>query len=428
MSRKLTLALAAFVALAASVYFLRSTSPIVPLPEKQTAVAPSTPSAIILPSPAPTGTSQQLIEGLVTALPALEPEQRDEATRQLIRKLREQGTNGLQAVAEFLRSGRDVPFRDGYRMEGLRIVEAPSLRIALLDALQDWEGSTAVLLDFLKSPAPIWELVLAARNLELQFPGTYRDPAIASLKASLSRRELPPFGAGGEAHLFATAAHFKAVEILPELERVTAQTRGPNLPRHIQLLNTLPPETRAPALDRLFTHPEIADEIELAPQTLNQWPYGDPRVQAYVAGVFANRLNVQQRVAMLDGFDAATPVLSSDESLFTSKQNARERDQAAAKDAIAEAQARKAFLTSLAKTPDQPAEVQEAIKDAQKRITEDLAMRQTAERSESQPLVEVPIGLGDGKAQIKGRRIEQIELKPASVIPPDENSTEGPLR
>lgn len=429
-SRLLPFALATIIGTAAFLFYRSEPAPKVPGslqslekpkdPEPLTAVETQVRAAV-----GPTRNSKAFDE-LLKALPNLDPEERDGATQRLIRQLREKGPAGLKTVADFLSSGRDVPFRDGYQMDGVRIVEAPSLRIALIEALRDWEGSTGVLLAFLRSPASIWERVLAARNLELQYPGTYREQTIAAIKDSLASKELPQFGEGGEAHLFATASHFKAVELLPELERVTAQTRGANTPRYLQLLNTLPSETRTVSLERFFAHSEIADEIELAPQTLNQWPYEDARVQAYLAGVFADRLNVQQRVAMLDGFDASTPALfNNDESLFTAKQNARELDRSAAKAALAEAQARKTFLANLAKTPDQPTEVQEAIKDAQKRVIDDIAMRQTAHRAEPKPLVEVPIGLGDGKAQIKGRRIEQLELKPATVIPPDENSTDA---
>jgi len=109
---------------------------------------------------------------------------------------------------------------------------------------------------------------------------------------------------------------------------------------------------------------------------------------------------------------------------------ALELDRAANATALAEAQARKAFLAVVLADGTQPQEVRAAAKDAQSRITADLAARQAAARTETNPLVEIDFAQGTGKAQIKGRRIEQIDLQSPPLLEPPtaEGSTESSPR
>ncbi len=331
-------------------------------------------------------------------------------------------------MAEFLRSGKDVPIREEYGLTGNAVTAPSTLRVALLDALANWEGSASVLLDFLKSPASAWETTLAIRDLELQYPSTYRAEAVAALKATLTVPLDADFGKGGEVHVFAAAARLNAREVLPALEEVAVGTS--NVPRYVELLRKMPAETRSPALQSVLARREVTEEIEAAPQTLQWWSFADPQVRGFIGGVLRNRLVPDERVAALDALEATGPVLLSEESIFSNKQNAREGDRAAAAAAIREAEARKAFLAEIANDKSQPPEVQSAAKDAQRRITADLAARQTAERAEANPLLEVDFAQGGGRAQIKGRRIEAIELlAPAVVQPaPSEDSTDSPDR
>jgi hypothetical protein len=369
-----------------------------------------------------------LIEQALRTLATTPPNGQDAALRKLIAELRAAGPRGLQAVADFLRSGRDAPVRNAYGTSGNRVTSPSTLRVALLDALANWEGSAAVMLEFLRSPASGWEVVLAIRNLELQFPSTYRAESIAALKSALARPPDANFGDGGESHVFAAVARLGAKDLLPQAEALAVSTS--NVPRYVEALADFPAETRAEALRRVLSRPELTEEITAAPQTVNHWLFQEPQVAAFIGGVFRARLAPEQRIAMLDGLDSTAPILPAEQRLFSNPQDAREGDRAANAAALREAQARKAFIAELATDPSQSSEVQAAAKDAQRRITEEIAARQTAARAEVNPLVEVDFAQGGGKAQIKGRRIEQIELQPAAVLgtPVSEDSTDSPPR
>jgi hypothetical protein len=369
-----------------------------------------------------------LLDAALRSLPSMLMHERDAFVARLISELRAAGPRGLRAVAEFLQSGRDVPLRDEYALVGNRVVAPSTLRVALLDALAGWEGSAAVLLEFLRSRASGWEIVLAIRNLELEFPSAYRAESIAALKSALAQPAEATFGTGGESHVFATVARLAASELLPQAEHLAVATS--NVPRYVEMLSQFPAETRVPALASVFSRPEPAAEIEAAPQTVNQWSFAEPQTRAFIRGVFRSGLVLEQRVALLDGLDTRPPILPVEQSLFATAQHAREADRAANAAALAEAQARKAFLAEIVADGTQPAEVRAAAKDAQNRITADLAGRQTAARTEANRLVEIDFAQGTGKAQIKGRRIEQIELQSPTLIEPPiaAGSTESPPR
>jgi hypothetical protein len=285
-----------------------------------------------------------------------------------------------------------------------------------------------VLLEFLRSRASGWEIVLAIRNLELEFPSAYRAESIAALTLALAQPAEATFGTGGESYVFATLARLGASELLPQAERLAVTTS--NVPRYVEMLSQFPPETRGPALARVFSRPEPAVEIEAAPQIVNQWSFAEPQTRAFMHEVFRARLVQEQRVALLDGLDARPPILPVEQSLFATAQHAREADRAANAAALGEAQARKTFLAEVVADGTQPEEVRAAAKDAQSRITADLAARQTVAPMEANPLVEIDFAQGTGKAQIKGRRIEQIDLQSPPLLEPPiaEGSTELPPR
>lgn len=427
MKKPLLIFVLAIAAVAAGFYF--RPEPTAPAREQSASLTPKQlppapaqpePAAPVIKPPDPAKT----LEDLSALLPGMTAPDRDKAINDFVQQLRQRGPDGLNEVATFLRSGRDVKLRDGYRMDGDRMTEAPTMRMALLESLRDWEGSTAVLLDFLKTPASILELTFVARGLELQYPGSYRGAVISALQARLSDKDLPELSDEDAASLFATARHFQATELLSALERISVQ----NAPDYVQWISTLPEEARGPAMKSFLTQPELADKIAEAPQTLNYWSFADSDARAFVAEVFAKKLNVDQRLAMLNHLDPVGPTPNSSERAFTTAQNQRDLDRAASTAATREIQSRKELLKQLATLPDQSEDVQGAIHEAQRRITDELAFQGGVRRAEQNPAREVPIGNGEGKATIKGRRVERFQVPPAGVNPPDENSTNEPSR
>ena len=102
-------------------------------------------------------TPVELLEEAFASMPSMEKNARDAAVEVLTAKLRAAGPAGLEAIRHFLASGRDVRFRDGYSFSGSRMSTAPTLRAALIESLREWPGSTAILLELLRSKGSLWE-------------------------------------------------------------------------------------------------------------------------------------------------------------------------------------------------------------------------------------------------------------------------------
>lgn len=367
-------------------------------------------------------------------LPSLPGHERAAYVSKLIQRLRAAGTPGLHAVAAFLRDGRDAPIYSGWVTQGGRITQASSLRIALLEALADWEGALQVNLQALGATKSVWEAIIVTRNLELAFPGTYRPQAIAALQAKLAGPEPLNVTDGSKDFLFMTAAHLQAIELLPFLEKLALQDAG-LLGYFMEFLNALPEDARLPALKRIFAQTAVRNQIEKTPWAVTQLSFRDPRVQAFALELFATELSPKQQMQMIETF---RPAQFGMPLLFTRANQQREAEQARSRVAWEEARGRKAFLenvrASLEAMPPQPstAAMKKALAEAQKSVTTDLARRAAEIRLEPAPVAEIDFADGTGKAQIKGRRIEHIELDSPDVIlqavPVEEDSTPEPAR
>ena len=77
-------------------------------------------------------------------------------------------------------------------------------------------------------------------------------------------------------------------------------------------------------------------------------------------------------------------------------------------------------------TPD----LRQALKRARERVTREIARQADDRRHENDAPAEIEFASGDGKAVIKGRRIEDLQLRaePLPLVPADDGSTSEELR
>jgi hypothetical protein len=370
----------------------------------------STPVAAIAGSAKTPG---QLLEEAFAAKPSTEIEARDAAVEVLTAQLRAAGSAGLEAIKNFLATGRDVRFWDGYGLSGSKLKSAPTLRIALIEALREWPGSTAVSLEILRSKSSVWESALAIRNLEKQNPGTYRHEAIEALKRRIPDPASWNSTPGGEAILFEVTSHLRAEELFPELHAMTAAQPIFHAPGYTRMLSDFPDEIRASAIERLLAEPKVAETLLANPSITNQFSFVDERMRTFTANAFAHRWNASQKLNVLQGLDPTPP--SSLNSFFVDPRDP-EYARADARREKREASARKVLLREIEPSTDTP-ELQQELKRVKQAVALRMALLEADRRHEADPASEVEFASGEGKAMIKGRRIENIELRSAPTIP-----------
>ena len=402
------------------------------------------PGSLVLPDPAsasdtsttpkaeprPQSSPAELLEDAVTRFPSMPEAERDEAARVLIRHLRAFGPAGLEQVRRFLASGRDVKFRETYGLGKNRLPVAPSLRIALLDALAEWDGAAAALIEFLRSRSSITETVVATRSLERHFPGTYRAEAVDALAHSLAAR-----GGGKLTHdefslVLSAAQHFKAVEVLPTVESLVVQEANVRVAPYVQLLARLPEETREAALEPFLETSAVRTALEsdqfAIPRGLGDLSFASESVRTRVMDLLRGGSSAR-RLQFLNALEPEPAPLVQETFYQSSKQP---RDPAADyASTAAEMRGRKEFLAAIEPNLNTPEE-KKALGAARQRITEALAVAATAVRHDTADPVEVPFAQGAGNAVIKGRRVESLDLRaePVPVLPPDPDSTPEPPR
>ena len=224
--------------------------------------------------------ADELMEQLTDIRLAYEaaPEESDEAIRDILNQLGAIGDEAIPAIRRFLSTGDDLDFAlvsvDG------RVVDARSLRLSMLEMLGSMDSPEAVgtLQEVLARTASPEEIQVAARMLETQYPGEYRDLALDRTRGAL--RQLWSGGAEDDdpAPLYQLLAELGDDDDIAELEQwiggrplystvALAQVpEGYGIPGLVSLAQ----EARDPSLQRLTTqllaqsaghYPEAADAM-----------------------------------------------------------------------------------------------------------------------------------------------------------------------
>jgi hypothetical protein len=322
-------------------------------------------------------TAVELFHEVLAALPGMDASQRQAAVKDLVKKLRAAGPEGLQAVRDFFRAGQDVKFQGGYTVSNGRMVQIPSLRVALLDALEDWPGPEAMELtrEILRSTPRVFEATMAIRQLEAKDPGAYRAEAIQTLQQLAAA---PPDKDGfydGGASLIDALGYFKAPELIPTAEKLV-EKNGWMAGQLLQALASFPPDVRGPAVERLFSQPAIAKQLAANPWALQSLNYGDPVVSQNVAALFDSGMDRKARERFLENFGSNRQTFVQ-RSAFTPQKGAPVVEEVPDTSRIASLQSKLAFLDSIAPQCT-TAVLQERLAEAREGVQKAIANPESA--------------------------------------------------
>jgi hypothetical protein len=139
-----------------------------------------------------------------------------------LRQLREQGAAAVPAIRKFLESNQDVNF-DG--IEGGSQVDVPTLRLGLIDALQQIGGTEAVQLsvEALQATANPLEIAVLAQSLEQLAPGQYRPVELTAASKTLELASSGQWTGGDVSPLFELMQHYGDATVVPVLEQSAAK-------------------------------------------------------------------------------------------------------------------------------------------------------------------------------------------------------------
>lgn len=321
---------------------------------------------------APPKRPADLFHEALASLPGMDASRRQAAVNDLIAKLRAAGPEGLRALRDFFRAGQDVKLQGGYGMSNGRVTQAPSLRVALLEALGDWTGPEALELtrEVLRSTPRIFEAGIAIRQLEAKAPGTYRAEIFQTLQQLAAA---PPDKDGffdNRNAIFDALGHFKAPELIPAAEKLV-EKNGWAATQYLQALGKFPQDVRTPAMERLFSQPGVVKQLAANPWALQTLNYTDPVVSRNVAQIFESGMDRKSREKFLENFGTnnATFVAAS---MFNPGKSNGAVQQPAAGDRIASLRSKMAFLDQIAPQCT-TAVLQERLADAREDVTKAIA-------------------------------------------------------
>ncbi len=203
-----------------------------------TPLPPPAPSAVLaalpakapvppaVPRPEPTAYTRDLVTGLskidlsrgeVTAEQAA-------AWKQSLQQLTQRGAEAVPALREFLEKNLDLSFEAA---KGGGALGQPSLRLSLLDALQQIGGpeAMALTLDTLRSSSEPREIAWLAQALEKQAPEQYRAEAVNAAREALAQAAAGKLEGRDVGPLFGVLQQFGGAEAVPDLEKARGAWR-----------------------------------------------------------------------------------------------------------------------------------------------------------------------------------------------------------
>jgi hypothetical protein len=172
--------------------------------------------------------SPGVAQGLLTRLTHLSfsggkisPEEANEVN-QLLQQLREQGAAAIPAIREYLQQNQDFSFDD---FAGGNLVNYGTLRLGLLDALQQIGGAEAIQLSAatLQQTAEPLEIALLSSYLESQQPGQFRQLELTAAQEALAQAANGQVPGRDLSPLFELLQAYGGTNIVPDLEKAVAQ-------------------------------------------------------------------------------------------------------------------------------------------------------------------------------------------------------------
>ena len=178
------------------------------------------------PRPEPTPYARELVAALTRidlSRGVVTPEEAT-AWKQGLQQLTQRGSESVPAIREFLEKNLDLSF-DGARNGNL--LGQPSLRLSLLEALQQIGGpeALALTLDTLRSSSEPREIAWLAKTLEQQAPEQYRREAVIAAREALAQAAEGKLEGRDVGPLFGVLQQFGGADALPDLEKARGAWR-----------------------------------------------------------------------------------------------------------------------------------------------------------------------------------------------------------
>jgi hypothetical protein len=200
---------------------------------------------------------------------------RQEATElgRAIKAMGEHGAGALPVIQQFLEHNQDLNFQS---VEGGASVGYPSLRLGLMEAVQQIGGPEAVALSSktLQGTTDPAEVAILAHNLEVLAPGQYREESIQATRQSLEQAAKDQASRHDVAPLFHVAETFGDAKLLEDLA-----TRYPQWSYYSTMaLAGLPEGQGMPSLIREVQDPAVAGSgnlgvaLQILAQVSAQYP------------------------------------------------------------------------------------------------------------------------------------------------------------
>ena len=341
-------------------------------------------------------------------LGGLDQTKRQAALDSLVKQLRAAGPEGLQVMRDFFHAGRDVKFQGGYSMVNGKVVQTPSLRASLLNALGEWDGKEAVDLtrEILQTTPRMSEASLAISQLEKKAPGVYREEAIRTLQQlAAAPAEKDGWTDGGSA-LFDAMKYFKAAELVPAAEASAAKNPW-SAAQFVQALAAMPSDVRTPALQRLFANENVVKNLSSNPYMLQSLNYAEPVVAQNVAQIFANNTDKKFRENFLTSF-------SSQRAAYFGNSGLGSAQPASSAERVTQLQGKLSFLDQIAPQCNTPV-LQERLQDARAEVQKAITAPPDASRANSSGATSFQVGGFGGVAGgtlIQTDNVQIIQTQP----------------
>lgn len=170
-----------------------------------------------------------------------------------LQRLGEQGAAAVPSIRDFLQRNEDIVFDE---IPGGGLVDFGSLRIGLLDALQQIGGAEAVQVEVetLQASADPLEIALLARNLEQHANGEYRQLELDAARASLALASSGDWKGGDVSPIFELLQALGNENVVTALKEAATQW---NYYATLALAG-LPDGVGIPALIELASDPNIS--------------------------------------------------------------------------------------------------------------------------------------------------------------------------
>lgn len=194
------------------------------MPQTQETHSPASPPPVAVPAkPQPSAETRALVAALMQFKGPITP---DAAAlwKSNLTQLVQQGPAAIPAIREFLEQNKDIPY--DYNQGG-NLLGAHSLRLALLQALEDIGGPEAMQLavDTLQTTTEPREIAQIARHLEAQAQGRYREAIVNAARESLAMAASGKLGRTDAGPLFNVMAQYGGSEAVADLQKVTSPFR-----------------------------------------------------------------------------------------------------------------------------------------------------------------------------------------------------------